>query len=166
MFPSDKSHLSCSWCVRSFKEMHHDPALFLWLTCGKAYVSQWQINPLNCRDNSYIVMKPQFNSRSLQGEKTASSICGSLSFPLLFSIFNSLKCFDIPLLDKMRYKISVVLYAYNIEGISVMLWKIRLFYIPLTFSFAHNVLVVCPQRQGQVWSIINNKCFLSNSSIS
>lgn len=166
MYPSDKSHLSCSWCVRSFKQMHHDPALFLWLTCGKSYVNQWQINPLNCRDNSYVVMKLQFNSRSLQGEKELPASVNFCLFLCSWAFFNSLKCFDIPLIDKMRYKIPVVLYAYNIEGFSVTLWKIRLLYIPLTFSFAHNVMVVCPQRQGQVWSIINNKCFLLNSFIS
>lgn len=101
--------------------MHHDPALFLWLTCGKSYVYQWKINPLNCRDNSYIVMKLQLTVEACKGKKTASSICGSLSFPLLLNILNSLKCLEIPLIEMIRYKTLAVLYAYNIEGISVML---------------------------------------------
>jgi len=74
----------------------------------------WKINPLNYRDNSYVVMKLQFNSTILKGEKIASWICRSLSLPLLSNLFNSLKCFEIPLMEKMRYKTLAVLCAYNI----------------------------------------------------
>lgn len=48
-----------------------------------------KIKPLNYRDGSYAVMKPQFKSTSLQGEKLASCIRGSLSLPLLLNVFNS-----------------------------------------------------------------------------
>lgn len=105
-----------------------------------------KINPLNYRDNSYVVMKLQFNSTSLQGEKIASCIQGALSLPLLSNVFNSLKCFEVPLREKMRYKTLALLYACNIAGISVILWKITLSCFSLTYCFAHNVLVFLPQR--------------------
>lgn len=93
--------------------------------------------------NSHAAMKLQFNSTSLQGEKVVSCILRSLSFPLFSDVFNSLKCFEMPLMEKVRYKTLAVSYAYNIVGISVMFWKITL---PRFSLFAHNVLIFLPQR--------------------